>query len=52
MLLFEKKRGLKVRSLFTSMTLKYGTNKDAPVLPESLKFGIKKPDCLFTVGSG
>jgi hypothetical protein len=26
--------------------------KDIPRLFESLKLGIKKPDCLLTVGSG
>ena len=44
--------GLKVISLFSEITLKYGSLKDEPKTFDVLNFGIKKPDCLSTVGSG
>ena len=49
---FEYKTGLKVKSLFSDRTWKYGTLIDEPKTFELLTFGSKKPDCLSTVGSG
>ena len=36
----------------SEITLKYGIDKESPNELELSNFGIKKPDCLFTVGSG
>ena len=41
-----------VKSLLLSNTLKYGICNDCPFKLEFLMIGNKKPDCLFTVGSG
>ena len=34
------------------MTLKYGISIDPPLVDELSNDGVKKPDCLLTVGSG
>ena len=50
--LWEKNLGLNVKSSLSEIAKKYGIDKCAPVLVLSAYVGIKKPDCLFTVGSG
>ena len=44
--------GVNVKSLFSDITLKYGICKAVPKVLVSENLGIKKPDCLLTVGSG
>ena len=44
--------GLKVKSLFSESTLKYGIVKELPSTSELLIAGCKKPLFLFTDGSG
>ena len=44
--------GVKVRSLFSEITLKYGNVSELPRTLELLIPGWSNPDCLFTDGSG
>ena len=41
-----------VQSLFSEITWKYGALIEDPRTFELFNLGIKKPDCLSTVGSG
>ena len=50
--LLPKNWGENVISLLSEITWKYGTEIESPWELELLIFGIKKPDCLLTVGSG
>ena len=50
--LSEKILGLKVKSSLSEIAKKYGIFMDVPKFFELPNYGGKKPDFLFTVGSG
>jgi len=49
---FSNNVGVKVKSLLSEITLKYGSETEVPRILELLIAGLISPDCLFTEGSG